>query len=475
MKRATPVAAALTMVLLVVGATALADRTENAAFKGKPRKDSLFDATTTSRAPRTTTSTVPVSSTTSSVPVSSSTSSVPVASTVPSTTVPVPVVSTTTSVPATTSTVPVPVSGDLFVAPGGSDANPGTSAAPFRTIQKAADVVNPGQVVVVRDGVYTQPGCGRALVCVNRGGASGALVTFKAEHRWGAKLDGGASVSDGIVVSADFVRIEGFDISRVANPTGSSSGIELYEGGSDSQIVANNIHDIGRICTQTTNGEVGIYVERDRVSIERNYLHNIGRLAPGEAGCAYPADYTGWQIHDHGIYLNAGGGTRNTITIRNNIFATFQRGWAVQIYRGAVNNLALTNNTLAYGNPYRDNTLVVVYDMNLTNTNIRDNIFYDPTGGKTISMGGALAMTNTVIANNLTTGTAMTDTPPPANLTLDPNQTATNPQFVNPQTDYHLQPGSPAIDTGTPLSPTTAYDGTPRPQSNGWDIGAYEQ
>ena len=41
----------------------------------------------------------------------------------------------------------------------GNDASPGTSARPFRTLQHAADLVNPGDGVVVKDGVYT----GRAL------------------------------------------------------------------------------------------------------------------------------------------------------------------------------------------------------------------------------------------------------------------------------------------------------------------------
>ena len=40
----------------------------------------------------------------------------------------------------------------------GSDSNSGTSTAPFKTIQKAADAINPGDVVIVRDGTYTTGG-----------------------------------------------------------------------------------------------------------------------------------------------------------------------------------------------------------------------------------------------------------------------------------------------------------------------------
>jgi hypothetical protein len=40
------------------------------------------------------------------------------------------------------------------VSPTGSDSNPGSEARPFRTIQKAADSVKPGDTVLVDDGVY---------------------------------------------------------------------------------------------------------------------------------------------------------------------------------------------------------------------------------------------------------------------------------------------------------------------------------
>src|SRR5262249_31357167 len=63
-----------------------------------------------------------------------------------------------------------------YVSPTGSDSNPGSEAAPFKTIQKAADIVNPGDAVIVEDGVYTMgtphPFCDRytAVVCLIRGG-----------------------------------------------------------------------------------------------------------------------------------------------------------------------------------------------------------------------------------------------------------------------------------------------------------------
>jgi alpha-N-arabinofuranosidase len=57
---------------------------------------------------------------------------------------------------------------ELFVAPAGNDANPATSAAPLRTIQRAADRAQPGDVITIREGVY------RERVNPPRGGESDA-------------------------------------------------------------------------------------------------------------------------------------------------------------------------------------------------------------------------------------------------------------------------------------------------------------
>ena len=43
-----------------------------------------------------------------------------------------------------------------YVATSGSDANPGTVAKPFKTIQRGADVGVAGDVVLVRAGVYRE-------------------------------------------------------------------------------------------------------------------------------------------------------------------------------------------------------------------------------------------------------------------------------------------------------------------------------
>ena len=50
-----------------------------------------------------------------------------------------------------------------------------------------------------------------------------------------------------------------------------------------------------------------------------------------------------------------------------------------------------------------------------------------------------------------------------------------DPLFENHAADdYHLQAGSPCIDSGTPTMADTDIDGVSRPQGAGYDMGACE-
>jgi len=51
-----------------------------------------------------------------------------------------------------------------------------------------------------------------------------------------------------------------------------------------------------------------------------------------------------------------------------------------------------------------------------------------------------------------------------------------DPKFVNPAGgDFHLREDSPAIDSGSSIdAPSDDFDGNPRPQGAGYDVGAFE-
>jgi hypothetical protein len=139
----------------------------------------------------------------------------------------------------------------LYVSPSGSDANPGTAALPFQTIGKAAQVVNPGDTVMVENGVYHE------ALNLTRGGTANAYVTFQSQTKWGAVLDGNQnSLAEAVQFTANYIRFQGFEI-RGYGANGSADAFSNYPGGQFLDIAQNYIHDIGRLCTSTTNGLVG--------------------------------------------------------------------------------------------------------------------------------------------------------------------------------------------------------------------------
>ena len=71
-----------------------------------------------------------------------------------------------------------------YVSPDGSNNNPGTLAAPFITIQKCADIAQPGDTCWLRAGTY------RETVTLPRSGTNGAPITFAAYNGEAAVISG---------------------------------------------------------------------------------------------------------------------------------------------------------------------------------------------------------------------------------------------------------------------------------------------
>jgi len=65
----------------------------------------------------------------------------------------------------------------LFVSPSGDDGNPGTQAAPLRSIDRAAKMATPGTNVVVENGTYN------ATVNTDVSGTAEARIAFTSQSR----------------------------------------------------------------------------------------------------------------------------------------------------------------------------------------------------------------------------------------------------------------------------------------------------
>jgi hypothetical protein len=321
---------------------------------------------------------------------------------------------------------------------------------------------------------------------MTRGGTAANHVVFIAEHKWGAKIDGLNNTSaTGWEFSANYIDVKNFECEGF-----SDTCMENYNGGSSSggqfiSITGNNIHDVGRYCTTTTTGRDGIFISNDNVTIEGNQIHDIGRGAPGEilsgVTCVDSVNTLHYQNNDHGIYVDGAFTSANNLTIKNNVFYRNERGWSIQIYPAAVNNLRVLNNTFLCANPYRDGHITL--SAPLTNSAIENNISWQPTTGFLLYTTTS-GYSNLSVANNLTyQGTVGAGATPggialAGNLdNIDPRQVTVPSCTVDAAStpDAHLQLGSPAIDTGLTLPDVpNDYDGTPRPQGIRFDIGAFE-
>ncbi|MGI8818889.1 MAG: choice-of-anchor Q domain-containing protein [Gemmatimonadales bacterium] len=351
-----------------------------------------------------------------------------------------------------------------YVAPAGSDTNPGSSGSPFRTLQKAAEVAGPGDTVVVRPGTYTG---GSRMVSLSRSGEPGNPITFLSERRWGAILDGRdqSLVAWYFDAGVGHIRVEGFEIRDLRE-----HGFDFYGGGvHDITIVRNHVHHVGRNCTDTSNGRTGasIGAGASRVTFDGNVWHHIGRFAPGEQGCTPKTEH--YKNHDHGIYVE----NADRVTIKNNVFYGFGRGWPIHRYSSRdakTRGLSIVNNTFVGQNTYREGQIILASPTE--GLKIENNVFHGPNRAalyfENLRFPGASVRHNMVYGGVIKVGR-------PRGVTFSRNWERTDPR-LRELPDFRLRYDSPAIDAGLPLAEVTEdADGVRRPRGSGYDIGAYER
>lgn len=334
---------------------------------------------------------------------------------------------------------------DHYVSTTGSDSNAGTAAKPWRTLGHAASAVQPGDTVHVLPGMYAES------VVTTTSGTASARIRFISDSKWGSQIVAGSAEADW-QNRGDYVDIMGFDV------TGASpNGIENL--GSNGRIIGNHVHDVPASCN--SNGGSGINNANYSASdddIVANVVHDVRQ----PAGCS--------AAHGVGIYhSNLRGHVLNNLSFNNGTVG-------IQLWHAAT-SVIVANNTVfnnavngivvgagdAPGGITNDYTLVVnnisvhnadygIQEFGTTGTHNQflNNLVYANSAGNMVLLHGAASGTITAEAG-----------------------------FVNYtgliSGDYHLAPGSPAIDAGTNQNaPTSDINGGARPQGKGWDIGAYE-
>ncbi|MEJ2009202.1 MAG: NPCBM/NEW2 domain-containing protein [Acidobacteriota bacterium] len=362
----------------------------------------------------------------------------------------------------------------FYVSPSGSDTNSGSSSAPLKTIQKAADVVNPGDTVIVANGTYKDTNNDNIIVYLNRGGRSGNWITFRSENKWGAVLDGQNNTTGycwSFGANASYVSVEDFEVKGC-----SKKGFQSNAGADYVHIYGNKIHDIGREESTSVYGKAGIFVGSGSTNytIDSNLIYSNGRLNPNttpsvsEASCGYNICYG----NDHGIYMYG-----SDQTIINNIFYDQKSGWDIQITGGTSSdgpNWNIVNNTFYGMNPEKDGQIVVWTSGGnmVTNLLIQNNISY---GSKHVFVYSLSTGDSTwQLKNNLVYGatTLIKGWRGALTYAASGNIMGQDPLFADlANYDFHLQSTSPAIDQGIYL---IGYDADGNPRLGNTDIGAYE-
>jgi hypothetical protein len=110
--------------------------------------------------------------------------------------------------------------GELFVAPGGSDANPGTTDAPLRTVGAALDRATPGDTVTLSPGEYAES------VSTQRDGDPEAPITIRGPPE--AVLRPPANADVGIRIQHHHTHVRGITIDGLADPDRPFEDSSLY-------------------------------------------------------------------------------------------------------------------------------------------------------------------------------------------------------------------------------------------------------
>jgi hypothetical protein len=393
-----------------------------------------------------------------------------------------------------------------YVATNGSDTpGGGTSAAPWRTLQYAANRVLAGDTVIVRAGDY-------AGFYLETDGTASAPITFTAEP--GARITSrNPTTADGInLEGADYIIVQGFVVDNTGG-TITRAGFRsvtnthvtfrnnsadrcgtwgILTGFSDDILIENNV--LSRSGTQH-----GIYVGNsgDRPVIRNNTCW-------GNAGCG---------IHMNGDSSQGGDGIISGALVENNIiYDNGTPGGGSGINCDGVQNSRFQNNLLynnhasgislyridgggpSTGNVVVNNTVLMAIDgrwaLNIQNGSTGNQVYNNvllnlhPTHGSidigSTSLPGFLSDYNIVMDRFTTNGgsTTLTLAQWRTNTGQDAHSRVATPAqvFVDPATNnYRPKAGGPAVDNGTAMqAPLRDLAATNRPQGAGFDIGAYE-
>lgn len=384
--------------------------------------------------------------------------------------------------------------GNYYVATNGSDTNSGSEGSPFLTINHAAEVANPGDIVYVKSGNYNE------RVKTKKNGTSvDAKITFISSPRRTATVSG-------FNLSNNFIRVEGF---QVTNDLSGASENGINSSGTNNEIVDNYLYNVKKIAVNSSGDgayiadnkiykiQMGIVTSGNNWIVEKNDIERVfwyGTMGDadysrffGENGIIRKNFYHGSTAAEKGVAhldcfqtFDDGGTYFKNVTIEDNICMDCDQGIMGEGHTAHKStNLIVKNNIFAHTSSWG----VCIEDID--HVQVINNTFYSAgIYGTGISgpYGTNGIVKNNIYVNNKERAYMLGDKsnigdynlvfncwkPIPGGLHDIVN--TKEPMFVNAATnDFHLAAGSPAIDAGDPSFSVPPCGG------QRIDIGAFEK
>jgi len=180
---------------------------------------------------------------------------------------------------------------DYYVAPSGSDSNPGTLSQPWRTLEHANERVQPGDTVHVRAGTYAD------VIEPFVSGSRGRPITYKNYQDEEVTIEGIPGVYRIVAIGwkvrgnwgqRDYIVVEGFDVRFKEIPGSDRDVVSNFFVHGDHNIIRNNkIVNHGDVIAEAdfyNVRESGINLDGDYNLIEHNYIKGMLSQAIGCSG-----------------------------------------------------------------------------------------------------------------------------------------------------------------------------------------------